>query len=72
MVITYYSERMYTKVSKGKKYMGLSTGDSKCKLPGAHSREHALILPAMTYDMCEMLPAKLTGALVPRLLLGIQ
>lgn len=39
MVTMYYSKRMQIEINKGKKHIGQSPGDTKCKLPGVASQQ---------------------------------
>lgn len=51
MAIFYYTERLLSKISKGKRHMGQTPGETKCKLDShwSHVATH-LILSATTYD----------------------
>lgn len=74
-VMVCYSKRIKTKTSRGKGCLGWGLGETRCfPLPGVSSRgSHIAMhstLPAMMWDMCEVLPTK--EAWVSRVFIGDQ
>lgn len=73
MLMIYFSERILFKISKWKRHIRQSIGETRSKVPvvlpqWSHIRQHLILLAAMGGNKCEVCePGKLTQALASRL-----